>query len=177
MPEQTGRMFLNGMYTNGYTCRVLLCRKVLPLSTADGVSLELSDFTSDEVDKYFRPCTVNPGRKDAFVSYHGGADVRRLSSTEYYNMSGTVNHQKVLQGRKQSLDMERIETNIPSPKTAFIQRYMLYLTYILQHMDVLFNFYNFETAKPKWLNYIGSQKVIQESIDIVLNGDKKYNKS
>ncbi|ORE12297.1 hypothetical protein BCV71DRAFT_282279, partial [Rhizopus microsporus] len=90
--------------------------------------------------------------------------VHRLSSTEYYNMSGTVNRQKVLQGRKQSLYIERIETNIPSPKTAFIQRYMPYLTYILQHMDVLFNFYNFETAKPKWLNYIGSQKVIQESI-------------
>ena len=103
--------------------------------------------------------------------------VHRLSSTEYYNMSGTVNHQKVLQGRKQSLYIERIETNIPSPKTAFIQRYMPYLTYILQHMDVLFNFYNFETAKPKWLNYIGSQKVIQESINILLNSGKKYDKS
>ncbi|CEI94673.1 hypothetical protein RMCBS344292_08878 [Rhizopus microsporus] len=43
-------------------------------------------------------------------------------------------------------------------------------------MDALLNFYNSETAKLKWLNYIGSQKVIQESINILLNGGKKYNK-
>ena len=41
-------------------------------------------------------------------------------------------------------------------------------------MDALFNFYNFETAKLKWLNYIGSQKVIQESVNILLYGGKKY---
>ncbi|PHZ13490.1 uncharacterized protein RHIMIDRAFT_120768 [Rhizopus microsporus ATCC 52813] len=177
MPEQRGRMFLNGMYTDDYTCSVLFCRKVLLSSVAYGVSLELSDFTTDEVDKYFRPCTVDPGRKDAFVSYHGGTDIRRLSSAEYYSMSGTVNRQKAQQGRKQSLGIESIETNIPSPKTASTQRYMLYITYILQHMDSLFNFYNFETTKLKWLNYIGSQEVIQESVNILLNGGKKYNKS
>ncbi|PHZ13402.1 uncharacterized protein RHIMIDRAFT_305406 [Rhizopus microsporus ATCC 52813] len=177
MPEQRGRMFLNGMYTDDYTCSVLFCRKVLLSSVADGVSLELSDFTTDEVDTYFRPCTVGPGRKDAFVSYHGGTDIRRLSSAEYYSMSGTVSRQKVQQGRKQNLGIESIKTNIPSPKTASTQRYMLYITYILQHMDSLFNFYNFETTKLKWLNYIGSQEVIQESVNILLNGGKKYNKS
>ncbi|ORE07898.1 hypothetical protein BCV72DRAFT_204608 [Rhizopus microsporus var. microsporus] len=170
-------MFLNGMYTDDYTCSVLFCRKVLLSSVADGVSLELSDFTTDEVDKYFRPCTVDPGRKDTFVSYHGGTDIRRLSSAEYYSMSGTVNRQKAQQGRKQNLGIESIKTNIPSPKTASTQRYMLYITYILQHMDSLFNFYNFETTKLKWLNYIGSQEAIQESVNILLNGGKKYNKS
>ena len=71
MPEQKGRVFFNGMYTDGYTCRVLFCRKVFPSSVADGVSLELNDFTTDEVDKYFRSCIVDPRRKDAFVFYHG----------------------------------------------------------------------------------------------------------
>ncbi|ORE07140.1 hypothetical protein BCV72DRAFT_304877 [Rhizopus microsporus var. microsporus] len=60
-------------------------------------------------------------RKDAFVSYHGGTDVRRLSSAEYYGMGGTVKRQKLQQGRKKSLGIERIETNMPSPKTASIQ--------------------------------------------------------
>ncbi|CEG78583.1 hypothetical protein RMATCC62417_13166 [Rhizopus microsporus] len=173
MPEQRGWLFLNGIYTDGYTCRMLFCGKVLPASAADDVSLELSDFTTDEVDKYFRSCTVDPGRKDAFVSYHGGTDVRRLSSAAYYGMGGTVKRQKLQQGRKKSLGIERIETDMPSPKTASIQQYMLYLTYILQHMDVLLNFYNFETAKLKWLNYVGSQKAIQESVNILLNGGKK----
>ena len=61
---------------------------------------------------------------------------------------------------------------MPLPKTASIQRYTLYLTNILQHMDALLNFYNVETAKLKWLNYIGPQ----ESVNILLNGGKKYNK-
>ncbi|PHZ10582.1 uncharacterized protein RHIMIDRAFT_298642 [Rhizopus microsporus ATCC 52813] len=103
IPEQRGRMLLNGMYTDGYTCRLLFCRKVLPASAADDVSLELNDFTTDEIEEYFRPCTVGPGRKDAFVSYHGGTDVRRLSSAEYYGMGGAIKRQKVQQERKKKL--------------------------------------------------------------------------
>ncbi|PHZ17608.1 uncharacterized protein RHIMIDRAFT_243655 [Rhizopus microsporus ATCC 52813] len=91
MPEQRGRMFFKGMYTDGYTCRMLFCRKALPALAADDASLELSDFTTDEVDKHFRSCTVGPGRKDAFVSYHEGTDVHRLPSAAYYGMDGTVN--------------------------------------------------------------------------------------
>lgn len=62
---------------------------------------------------------------------------------------------------------------MPSPKTASIQRYMSYINYMLQNMDILLNFYNFEAAKLKWLNYVGSQKAIQESVNILLNGGKK----
>ncbi|ORE09476.1 hypothetical protein BCV72DRAFT_319517 [Rhizopus microsporus var. microsporus] len=43
------------------------------------------------LDKHFRSCTVGPGRKDAFVSYHEGTDVHRLPSAAYYGMDGTVN--------------------------------------------------------------------------------------
>ncbi|ORE05866.1 hypothetical protein BCV72DRAFT_263085 [Rhizopus microsporus var. microsporus] len=115
-----GRMPLNEMYTDGYRCRVLFCGKVLPSSAADDVFLELSDFTTDEVDKYFRSCTVDPGRKDAFVSSHGGIDVSRLPSAAYHGMGGTVKRQKLQRGRKKSLGIERIETDMPSPKTASV---------------------------------------------------------
>ncbi|KAG2214440.1 hypothetical protein INT47_000996 [Mucor saturninus] len=55
--------------------------------------LDLNDPLSEEVNKYFRPCTVDPGRWDPYVSYHGGTDIRRLSAIEYYNM-GTVTRMK-----------------------------------------------------------------------------------
>lgn len=91
LPQQKGKMLLNGMYTDGYTCRFFFCRKVQATSSVNDVSLELDDFTSEEVGKYFRACTVDPNRKALFVSYHGNNDIRRLSSVEYYDMSGNVN--------------------------------------------------------------------------------------
>ncbi|KAI7899815.1 uncharacterized protein BX663DRAFT_563531 [Cokeromyces recurvatus] len=149
LPERKGKMFLNGLYTDGYTYRVLFARKVLPLLPEDTICLELNDFTSEEVDKHFRPCTVDPGRRDPFVSYHGGTDIRRLSSIEYYNMGGSVRRMKEQQKRKQRLGIEKIETNIPSPKTVSVEQFVLYITYMLQHMNTLLNFYGFETSKIK----------------------------
>ncbi|GAA5812652.1 hypothetical protein MFLAVUS_006109 [Mucor flavus] len=174
-------MFLNGLYTDGYTYRVLFCRKLLPSLAEHRVSLELDDFTTEEVEQYFRPCAVDPGRIDAFVSYHGGNDIRRLSSSEYYNMHGTVTRQKSEQGRKGQSGLEAIQTNIPSPKTLSIEKYSSYITYMIEHLNALHSFYNFETAKIKWLNYLASQKTIQEKGDVkkmplVVFGDGLKNK-
>ncbi|ORE10911.1 hypothetical protein BCV72DRAFT_330657, partial [Rhizopus microsporus var. microsporus] len=93
--------------------------------------LKLHDFTSEEVDRYFRPCTVDPNRKDVFVSHHGNTGIRRLSSTEYYNMSGNVNRQKMEQERKKRSSVKQIETQVPSSKTACIDHYIMHITYML----------------------------------------------
>ncbi|KAI8077386.1 uncharacterized protein B0P05DRAFT_130077 [Gilbertella persicaria] len=142
-------MFLNSIYTDGYTCRVSFCRKVHSISPNDKVSLKVDDFTSEEVDRYFRPCTVDPNRSDVFISYHGKNDLRRLSTADYYNMNGTVNRQKLEQDRKKRLDIEQIETHFHSPKTAKLQYYTEYVMYALQHFRALANFYGFNTAKIK----------------------------
>ncbi|GAA5813805.1 hypothetical protein MFLAVUS_007292 [Mucor flavus] len=176
LPEEKGRMFLNGLCTDGYTCRVLFARRMLPSSPEDNIRLELDDFLSEEVNKHFRPCTVDPGRRDHFVSYHGGTDIRRLSSIEYYNMGGSVTRMKKQQKHKQELGIEKIETDIPSPKTASVEQFVLYVVYMLQHMNTLFDFYGFDTSKVRWLNYLSSQQVIEESVSILINGGKKYNK-
>ncbi|KAI7899683.1 uncharacterized protein BX663DRAFT_554638 [Cokeromyces recurvatus] len=121
-------------------------------------SLELHNFTSEEINRYFRPCAVDPNRKDAFVSYHENTDIRRLSSAEYYDMSGNVNRQKMEKEHKRRSNVETVETQIPSSKTTFIDHYKMYITYMLQHMEVLFDFYSFETARIYWLSYVGSQR-------------------
>ncbi|KAI8078183.1 uncharacterized protein B0P05DRAFT_470570 [Gilbertella persicaria] len=128
------------------------------------------------VDRYFRPCTVNPNRSDVFVSYHGKNDLRRLSTADYYNMNGTVNRQKLEQDRKKRSDIEQIETHFPSPKTAKLQHYTEYVMYALQHFRALTNFYGFNAAKIKWCNYKGSQQAIENTVNILMNGAKKYNK-
>jgi hypothetical protein len=56
--------------------------------------LELEDFNQEEITAHFKPCTVDPGRKDVFVSFHGNNDIRQLSSDEYYNMNGNTNRLK-----------------------------------------------------------------------------------
>lgn len=168
-------MFLNGMYTDVYTSRVLFCRQYKPSLPVENVSLELEDFNVDEVKKHFRPCAVDPGRKDVFVSYHDNNDLRRLSSREYYAMGGTVRRQQKEQDRKRTSGIEQIKTHIPSPKTTSCLQYVSHLEYMFQHMDALFGFYGFEAARIKWLNYVASQRSIEEAVNILLNGSKKYN--
>lgn len=169
------KMFLNGFYTDGYTCRVLFCKKVSPFSNEQKVTIELSDLKAEEVNRHFRPCTVDPGRRDPFVSFHGGNDIRRLSSREYYSMYGTVRRQRQQQRLKDQLGIATIEANIPSPKTTSGELYVSYAQYLMENLHQLFSFYNFESLRNRWLNYLASQKSIEESVNILLNGGKKYN--
>ncbi|KAI7890129.1 uncharacterized protein EV154DRAFT_482430 [Mucor mucedo] len=72
--HEKGQMFLNSFYTDGYTCRVSFCRKEKPVSSLENVTLTLNSFNSEEFKQFFRPCTVNMNRKDAFTLYHGEND-------------------------------------------------------------------------------------------------------
>ncbi|KAG2209788.1 hypothetical protein INT47_001936 [Mucor saturninus] len=175
--HEKGRMFLNSFYTDGYTCRVSFCRKKKPVSSLENVTLTLNNFNSEEVQQYFRPCTVDPNRKDVFTSYHGENDVRRLSSSEYYNMNGVINRQKQELERKKSNKIEHIETRIPSPKTTGADNYKRHITYMFQHFEALITFYDFQTARIRWSNYIGNQKATDHAINILINGSTKYNKN
>ncbi|KAG2201204.1 hypothetical protein INT47_013015 [Mucor saturninus] len=159
LPEQKEKMFLNGLYTDDYTCRVLFARKVLPSPPEENIRLELDDLSSEEVNKHFRSCTVDPGRRDPFVSYHGGSDIRRLSSSEYYNMGGNVTRMKEQQKHKHRLGIEKLKQTFLRLKLRLWSN-LFCKTYISQHMNTLFDFYDTKTAKVKWLNYLSSQKAI-----------------
>ncbi|GAN01790.1 hypothetical protein MAM1_0012c01225 [Mucor ambiguus] len=83
---------------------------------------------------------------------------------------------KKQQKHKQELGIEKIETDIPLPKAESVEQFVLYVAYMLQHMNTLFDLYGFNTSKVRWLNYLSSQQVIEESVHILINGGKKYNK-
>ncbi|GAA5809176.1 hypothetical protein MFLAVUS_002581 [Mucor flavus] len=175
LPIQKGKMFLNGLYTDGYTCRVLFARNVPRQGPESSIKLELSDFNEGEIGDRFRTCFLDPGRKSAYTAYYGNNEVRSLSATQYYSLSGAPGRSKQEDSLKIEQGIKLLETNIPSPRTAAIANYNNYLTYMLVNLNAFFDFYNFRTASINWKNYIGKQCAIEEACNILINGGKKYN--
>jgi hypothetical protein len=53
----------------------------------------------------------------------------------------------------------------------------LHVHYLVEeHLNRLTGFYNQDTAKDRWLNYLTKQKAIEETTNILINGGLKYNK-
>ncbi|GAA5816891.1 hypothetical protein MFLAVUS_010426 [Mucor flavus] len=175
LPIQKGKMFLNGLYTDGYTCRVLFARNVPRQGPECSIKLKLSDFNEGEIGDCFRTCFLDPGRKSTYTAYYENNEVRSLSTTQYYSLFGAPGRSKQEDSLKIEQRIKLLETNIPSPKTAAIANYNSYLTYMLVNSNAFFDFYNFRTASINWKNYIGKQCAIEEARNILINGGKKYN--
>lgn len=175
LPQTKAKMFMNSMYTDGYTCRLLFARRV-ENNPLDAIELDISDFDLDEVDDHFRVCTVDPGRRDAFNSYHDDDDVRRLTTKEYYSASGAPQRSKKEDRRKIQTGIKDIETNIPTSKTTSDTAFIHHTRYMLQNLTALFGFYGFETAEIRWNNYRGGQRALDQCCNILINGSPKYNK-
>ncbi|KAI7893251.1 uncharacterized protein EV154DRAFT_502204 [Mucor mucedo] len=92
-------------------------------------------------------------------------------------MNGSTKRLKLEQDRKKEQGVQTIETNIPSVKSEITDKYITHVKYMMQHQDTLFNFYNLQTARVKWCNYIGKQHALQDAVNILINGSKKCNKS
>lgn len=119
-------MFLNGLYTDGYTCRVLFARNVPRQGPESSIKLELSDFNEGEIGDCFRTCFLDPGRKSAYTAYYGNNEVRSLSTTQYYSLFGAPGRSKQEDSLKIEQGIKLLETNIPSPRTAAIANYNIY---------------------------------------------------
>jgi len=141
------------------------------------VQLELSDFNTTEIEECFDPIFIDPGRTHAYTSIQGDNDFRRLSTKEYYDMSGAKKRNSDMQQKKRQEEIDQLESNIPSPKTVNLNNYNNHLNYIHQHYSTLFNFYNIHSAKPRMKNYISKQKALDEAVNILINGGRKYNKN
>ncbi|CAO3622485.1 unnamed protein product [Mucor hiemalis] len=88
LPETKGKAFRNMLVTDGYTCVVHFSRQIT--RPTHQPSLNLEDFNSNEVETFFRPCTVDPGRTDAFTAEYPDGQSRSLGTHEYYSMTGSL---------------------------------------------------------------------------------------
>lgn len=57
----------------------------------------------EEADEYFRPCSVNPGRKDAFVFHHNSDQIQRFSNLNIFTCL------YLLEGKEKRMTGTRIE--------------------------------------------------------------------
>ncbi|KAI8073790.1 hypothetical protein BDF21DRAFT_475198, partial [Thamnidium elegans] len=138
LPRQKRRMFLNSIYTDGYTCRISFARSVPETLEEDKVNLEIADFNADEIENFFRPCFLDPGRKNAYVAYYGNEQVRSLTVNEYYCSSGSVNRARKQDTFKIEQGIKDLETQIPTTKTSSVDSYINHLTYVLTHLRRFF---------------------------------------
>ncbi|KAI8984400.1 hypothetical protein BDF20DRAFT_911502 [Mycotypha africana] len=143
LPTGKNKMFINCIYNGGYTCRIAFARKTTS-SIIGNVQLSIYDFTEEEI------CAVDPGRKNAFVSYHGGTDVRKCSTRECCQSIGYKGRMKMEEELKQQQGIKTIESLIPS-------------------------FYGYRTAELNWKIFCGRQVSLEYATTTLLNGGKKYN--
>ncbi|CEG77523.1 hypothetical protein RMATCC62417_12259 [Rhizopus microsporus] len=164
-------MFLN----NGYTRQVIFARRRVA-DSFNNVKLQITGFSSDEITDHFRPCAVDPGRRDAFTSYHGNDNIWRLATKEYYHASGSGRRMMLEDNRKRQADIKEIEINIPTAKVTNDQHYLERIIYMQNILNRLFDFYNFRVTEINWKTYRGGQKALDDCTNILVNGSAKYNK-
>ncbi|RCH95916.1 Insulinase (Peptidase M16), partial [Rhizopus azygosporus] len=162
LASEEGRMFLNSIYTDGYTCRVSFA-KHKDENPFGAVKLQLHDFNNEEIDDHFRVCTVHPGRRDTFNSCHDGDDFRRLTTVEYYTTSGSPGRMRKEDNRKIRNGLKEIETDIPTAKTANVEQFTRHIQYIFTNLDAFFDFYDFTGSEKSASEMITTKEIPSSS--------------
>ncbi|CEG73480.1 hypothetical protein RMATCC62417_08854 [Rhizopus microsporus] len=179
--------FANLIRSDGFAADVVLYKSI---SNNEDVTEQSSDSTFDiqllsnvlrpgDVDN-FSLCGLDPGRQHAFTtSYNEGENshqIRRVSTAEYYNYTGSIRHQRKEQIRMEKEGMKNVLLNIPSAKATSLTQYHMYMTYIMANIQKILDFYGYETAEGRFHCYQGVQRAREEMVNILINVGKKYNK-
>jgi hypothetical protein len=173
--------FANRVLTDGVAVNFAFGRKAASEDSLSSVQLSFEDFTDREVNTYFQLVAVDPGRTQVFTAAYGAGpaphEIRRVSSKEYYSMTGSGRRNFLLQQQKHQMGIDQIECQIPTPKTSHIQQYHRYISYILRYYEELAGFYDMGTAERRFQNYQGVQRARDEMANVFVTGGKKYNPS
>jgi hypothetical protein len=171
-------MFANIIRTDGYTVDFIFCRRKTKFPTT--FELKLEHFTKEGVDKHYKPIYLDSGRKYVFTGVTGSDllnnEVRRCSSKEYYTMTGSRRDQPKLEKEKIDSGMKKIETDIPTAKTASKAQYEKHIRYMLSNLLEIFKFYGPNKAEGRFRRFQGCKRAREEMLNIIINGGKKYNK-
>ncbi|CEI87983.1 hypothetical protein RMCBS344292_02388 [Rhizopus microsporus] len=179
--------FANLIRSDGFAADVVLYKSI---SNNEDITEQSSDSTFDiqllsdvlrpgDVDN-FSLCGLDPGRQHAFTtSYNEGENshqIKRVSTAEYYNYTGSIRHQRKEQIRMEKEGMKNVLLNIPSTKATSLTQYHMYMTYIMANIQKILDFYGYETAEGRFHCYQEVQRAREEMVNILINVGKKYNK-
>ncbi|KAG0161903.1 hypothetical protein DFQ30_004962 [Apophysomyces sp. BC1015] len=151
-------LFTNQILTDGYGVVFQFARS----AKSKAVELELEDFTTEEINNYYRVCVIDPGVRHLYTASYGAGEteheVRRCSSREYYCMTGSPQRGNLLLKRKKRLGIDVVENKFPTGKTCNINQYYERVDYFFMHKDQLFSFYVPEDGKRRFRDYQGKQR-------------------
>ncbi|GAA5808947.1 hypothetical protein MFLAVUS_002347 [Mucor flavus] len=112
--------------------------------------LALKDFEYEEVERMYHPIFIDPGRKAVYTAAIGldtmDHQIRRCSTKEYYNLTGSTKYLSRLQRLKNMKDLTIIETNISTQKICSSISHERFIQYIINHKDKLFDFYGVDAT-------------------------------
>lgn len=127
--------------------------------------ISVDDFSIKEVEHSYKPSFLDPGRKSVYTAVKGLSqnehEIRRCSVKEYYHLTGSTVYSKRLQQEKDAAGITQIESVIPTAKTARNISFLRFADYMLSHIDRLFAFYGFHSAKSRFNLYQGKQRAPQ----------------
>ncbi|KAI8982221.1 hypothetical protein BDF20DRAFT_973409 [Mycotypha africana] len=173
-------LFRNIVRSDGFTVDFLFSKKgkAKEEKTIENHRLTLEDFDLADIEAGYRPCFIDPGRKDVFTAAIGLDDekhqVRSCSTKEYYHMTGSIRYSARLEKQKAG-KIKGIEIDIPTAKTGSKAQYRCYAAYILQHLEDLFSFYGDGTAEDRFHLYQGRKCAVDKMVNMLINDSTKYN--
>lgn len=177
LAKENSVAFMNKIRTDGFTVEFLFARKKRVLDALP--ELDFVDFSEQELKEDFHLWGADPGRRDVFVMVDGHEShphqVRRISTAEYYTVAGYNKTRSRIQNAKTSKQIDKIETSIPSPKTATLEGFAAYLSSLLPNLSKVLSFYGKEFAEWRFLNYQGKQRANEYMLSIFVDGGDKYN--
>ncbi|KAI9013937.1 hypothetical protein CLU79DRAFT_683965, partial [Phycomyces nitens] len=174
-------LFGNLLRTDGFSFDFLFYkrRQIGYGSSNQSLALKLENLTMSEIDEMYTPISIDPGRKSVFTATVGSnPQTQKCTRDKYQHMTGATNFAVKL-GKKRKIEsgIGSIESNLPTKKTSSITKFKEYIKSILTHLDVVFRFYNKNTAKDIFNFYKGSQRVPEQLVSILTHGTAQYNRS
>ncbi|GAA5817815.1 hypothetical protein MFLAVUS_011372 [Mucor flavus] len=173
--------FSNFIRSNGFTVDVALMKSnEVEKNIYYAQDVNVSDLakvltTNDLSDAKIR--SIDPNSGQVFTASYGKGEnqhqIRRFSTKEYYTLTGSKRHVKQETKRMCEEDIQDILLGVPTAKTASLSRYLLYVTYIMLHLNRMLAFNSFCTTEERFHLYQGVQRAREEMVNILLNGGKK----
>ncbi|KAI8064668.1 hypothetical protein BC940DRAFT_242052, partial [Gongronella butleri] len=125
---------------------------------------------------------VDPGVSEIFVAVDGEAhQMRRFSAQEYNHLSGiTRTNQHLRQWKENSADEQGVtittlESELPTARTTRPEKMALHVQGVLRVLPRLLAYYGLRHQELRFLNYRGKQLAVNEMVNILAHGGKKYN--
>lgn len=113
-------LFANRLLTDGFAISFVFAGKKKSAEDIGDIQLSFEDFTDQEIHNNFQLVGVDPGRLQVFTGAYGTGEeeheIRRVSSREYYAMTGSKRRNQLLQKENIDRGIGRIEQNYPNSK-------------------------------------------------------------